>query len=245
MIFTKEECTLKKTLIAVVLTAAAIGVGYFAYRFSSNHVKLQPSDAQVSSAVQLPSSEASLASQQVVSSKAPVLASSAYSRIYTASSSATTTITKAQEPSVVKSEVKLDWKKYTLKPGKPKKLNGKTYNTYEIWDEDYLEGPNILVDPTDSKVYTWTSSDTNPIPAAKDKAFDKTPHTIVGTMKDGAMMSILLTTDDGNELTIRRLGVDTSGLKSLKIGDRIKVTYTGVIKGNDTSRAFITKLENA
>mgnify|MGYP007017324807 FL=1 len=245
MIFTKEECTLKKTLIAVVLTAAAIGVGYFAYRFSLNHAKLQLSDAQVSSAGQLSSSEASSVSR-AVSSKAPVLDSSAYSsRIHMASSSATAPTTKAQEPSVVKSEVKLDWKKYTLKPGKPKKLNGKTYSTYEIWDEDYLEGPNILVDPTDSKVYTWTSSDTNPIPAVKDKAFDKTPHTIVGTMKDGAMMSILLTTDDGNELTIRRLGVDTSGLKSLKIGDRIKVTYTGVIKGNDTSRAFITKLENA
>jgi phosphotransferase system IIA component len=64
-------------------------------------------------------------------------------------------------------------------------------------------------------------------------------------MTDGAMMSITLKTADGSELIIHRVGVDTSGLKSMKIGDRIKVTYTGVIKGNDTSRAFITKLENA
>lgn len=57
-------------------------------------------------------------------------------------------------------------------------------------------------------------------------------------------MSILLKTDDGSELTVRRLGVDTTGLKSMVIGAKIKVTYTGVIKGSNLTRAFVTKLEN-
>ncbi len=59
------------------------------------------------------------------------------------------------------------------------------------------------------------------------------------------MMSILLKLPDGNKITVRRLGIDTSKLKSMNIGDKIKVTYTGVLNGTDTSRMFVKKLENA
>jgi pectate lyase len=150
---------------------------------------------------------------------------------------------KQSETDKIQAAVPLDWKRYTLKASVPKVIQNKTYHTYDISDEDYIVGPKILIDPNSGNVYTWTSSDAAPVPAAEDKAFDKTEHTIVGTVEDGAMMNVVLKTDSGNELIVRRVGIDTSGLTSMKIGDRIRVTYSGVINGNDTSRAFITKLE--
>lgn len=145
-----------------------------------------------------------------------------------------------------RAQIKLDWDKYQLKPAAEKKtLGGKTYDTFEIWDEDYQQGLRILVDPDNGGVFTFGPSDTSPVPAAEDKAFDKTPRTVTGVMEDGAMMSILLKLPDGNKITVRRLGIDTSKLKSMNIGDKIKVTYTGVLNGTDTSRMFVKKLENA
>ena len=149
-----------------------------------------------------------------------------------------------QPADLAKAAVPLDWNRYRLKGLGLKTVKGKKYHEFEIWDEDYSVGPLLLVDPGSGKAYTWTPADSGPVPAAVDKAFDKTPHTVTGVMEDGAMMSILLKTDDGSKLTVRRLGVDTTGLRSMVIGTRIKVTYTGVIKGNDMSRAFVTKLEN-
>jgi len=130
---------------------------------------------------------------------------------------------------LVKTAVPLDWNKYHLKDFNLKTVNGKKYHEFEIWDEDYAVGPFLLVDPEDGRVYSWASSDSKLILAAEDKAFDKTPHTITGVIKDSAMMSILLKTDDGSELTVRRLGVNTTGLKSMVIGAKIKVTYTSSI----------------
>lgn len=149
-----------------------------------------------------------------------------------------------QPADLAKAAVPLDWNRYRLKDLSLKTVKGKKYHEFEIWDEDYSVGPLLLVDPGSGRVYTWTPADSGPVPAAEDKAFDKTPHTVTGVMEDGAMMSILLKTDDGSKLTVRRLGVDTTGLRSMVIGTRIKVTYTGVIKENDMSRAFVTKLEN-
>jgi hypothetical protein len=149
-----------------------------------------------------------------------------------------------QPEELVRNSVDLDWSRYRLKETGAKTVNGKSYLAFEIWDEDYNVGPLLLADPSDGAVYTWTSMDSAPIPASEDKAFDKTLHTIIGEMQDGAMMSITIRTDEGYQLVVRRLGVDTTGLKSMVVGDRIKVTYTGVIKGSDTTRAFIVKLEN-
>lgn len=143
----------------------------------------------------------------------------------------------------IQKAVPLDWKRYTLKPSAAKVVKNKTYRAYDIIDGDYLVGPKILVDSGSGAVYTWAASDAAPVPAAEDKAFDKTQHSLVGTVEDGAMMNVVLKTESGNELIVRRVGVDTSGLTSMKVGDKIRVTYTGVISGNDTSRAFITKLE--
>lgn len=143
----------------------------------------------------------------------------------------------------IKSSVKVDWKKYRLNKEDNKTVSGKTYLTYTMWKDDYQEGPLILVDQDTGKVYTWVSSDSSPVPAEEDKAFDKTVHTITVTITDGAMMSYVGKTSDGNQLTVPRYGVDLVNFDNIKIGNKIKVYYTGVIKGDDMSRAFITKLE--
>lgn len=226
---------MKKILISALVIVLAAGVGYFAYQYAKTPGGTASSSAAASSAgvsQQTASSAAAASSQSASAASSPAAASSAVSGA------------KQKDISSIQAAIDLDWKKYTLKASAAKVLKGKTYRTYAIWDDDYCVGPTLLVDPDDGKIYTWTTSDSAPVPAAEDKAFDKTPHTVTGTMEDGAMMSIVLKTDAGNELVVRRLGIDTTGLKSMKIGDKIKVTYTGVIKGNDTSRAFITKLEN-
>lgn len=192
----------------------------------------------VSSAAPLPAVSSAAGA---VSSQAPALL--AGNAVSSAAKSAANGA-KQSEVGKIQAAVNLDWHRYTLKAAAPKMLKKKTYDAYEICDEDYLVGPKILVDPVGGKIYTWTPSDTAPIPAADDKAFDRTVRTVIGTVEDGAMMNVILKTESGNELVVRRLGVDTTGLTSLKTGDRIRVTYTGVINGNDTSRAFITGLEN-
>lgn len=223
---------MKKILVCAIIIVIAAGGGYFAYRYA--HPELQQAPAVSSSAVSSASSAVSSSSVSV-----PMLRASAAS-----TSQASTKDAKHSAAGKIQTSVKLDWNKYTLKPAASKVIKNKTYETYDISDEEALVGPKILVDPSSGKVYTWTSTDTAPVPAATDKAFDKTVRTVTGTVESGAMMNVVLKTADGNELVVRRLGVDTSGLTSLKVGDKIKVTYTGVINGNDTTRAFITKLEN-
>lgn len=229
---------MKKFLLSAVLVVLVAGAGYLIYRYSGPQSQ-QASTSAVSSAQ--PSSQAE-------SSAAPVSSSEESSQVSSEaqqSSAAAASGPKQQSINSIKAAINLDWKKYTLKsPSQTKTIKNKTYDMFEIWDEDYQVGPKILVDPSSGKIYTWAASDTAPVPAAEDPAFDKTVRTVTGTMVDGAMMSIELKTPDGNELVVRRLGIDTSGLKSMKIGDKIKVTYTGIIKGSDTTRAFITKLEN-
>ena len=82
------------------------------------------------------------------------------------------------------------------------------------------------------------------IPAAEDPAFDKTEHTVTGVITDAAMMSIQIHTTDGDDLTVRRFGVELVNLDDgFKIGRNVKVTYTGVCKDGDSQRMFVTKIE--
>ncbi|MFU0831438.1 MAG: Lipoprotein [Oscillospiraceae bacterium] len=146
----------------------------------------------------------------------------------------------------IKSEIPLDWEKYTLKElaDNPVSTGGVTYRTYSTWDDDYMEGPLILYNPEDGQLYTYTYQDSAPILASQDPAFDKTEHTVTGVVKDAAMMSVQIHTTDGNDLTVRRLGVELVNLDDgFKIGKNVKVTYTGVYKGGDSQRMFVTKIE--
>ena len=155
-------------------------------------------------------------------------------------------VTDSQIAEKIKAEIPLDWKKYTLKEEteKPVSLNGITYRTYSAWDEDYTEGPLFLYSPKDGKVYTYTYQDKAPMLPSEDPAFGKTEKTVTGVVKDGAMMNIQIHTTDGSDLTIRRLGVTLVNLDNgFKIGQNVKVTYTGVYSGNNSQRMFVTKIE--
>lgn len=231
---------MKKHLLPAVLILAVAG---FCAVYFSQHPNLlstqRVSSAAVSSGAASSAMVKTVSAAPAVSSRAAVLA-----KAETTGADSKVAAPAQSEGDKVKAAIPLNWTKYSLKSSSPKTIKGKTYHTYDIRDDDYFVGPKILVDPSDGAIYTWTASDTAPLPASQDKAFDKTVHTITGVMEDGAMMNVMLKTDDGSEINVRRLGIDTTNLKSLKIGDRIRVTYTGVIKGSDTSRAFITKLEN-
>lgn len=227
---------MKKALVFTIVAVLAIACGSFAYRYANPVIQKSAAVTQADSSPDAAASEAAsalpAAKSKTVSSDGPALTENGAKKSW------------QSDEERIKAAIDLDWSRYTLKVSAPKLLKDKTYSTYDIWDEDYIVGPRILVDQSSRSIFTWAPSDAAPMPVEKDKAFDKTVHTVTGILKDGAMMSIVLTTDSGNQLTVRRLGIDTSKLTSLKIGDRIRVTYTGVITGNDTTRAFITKLEN-
>lgn len=219
---------MKKLLAAAIILVFCTAAGIFAYRYAN------PVNQKSSAAASQPESSAVISSSP---------ASSQSTQLETATSDKAELTVSEADTDRIKAAVNLDWNKYTLKASQAKVLKGKTYSTYDIWDEDYIVGPRILIDQSSKSIFTWAPNDTSPVPVAEDKAFDKTLHSITGTVKDGARMSVTLTTANG-DITVRRLGIDTSKLTSLKIGDRIKATYTGIINGNDTTRAFITKLEN-
>ena len=226
---------MKKLLATAIILVFCTAAGIFAYRYANPVNQKSTAASQPESSAVISSSAASSQTSAVSSAAEKILSNAAPSN----------KSGKAQtDTDRIKAAINLDWNKnkYILKPSQAKVLKGKTYSTFDIWDEDYIVGPRILVDQSSKNIFTWAPNDASPVPVAEDKAFDKTPHTITGTVKDGAMMSVMLTTADG-DITVRRLGIDTSKLTSLKIGDRIKVTYTGIINGNDTTRAFITQLE--
>jgi hypothetical protein len=225
----------RKILSAAIVLVFCTAAGIFAYRYA------HPSATQQNAVASQPESSAAISSSPASSQTSTTGAENETSALH----SATVSEESAMEPTDtdrIKASIDLDWNKYILKASQTKVLQGKTYSTFDIWEEDYIVGPRILIDQSSKNIYTWAPNDSSPVPAAEDKAFDKTPHSITGTVKDGAMMSVTLTTANG-DITVRRLGIDTTNLTSLKIGDRIKVTYTGIINGNDTTRAFITKLE--
>lgn len=227
---------MKKGILTVLVVAAAAVAGYLIFT--------QQNAAGPGGAA---SSSSSSAVSSVSASSAPSSAQEVSSAQEAPSSTAASEIPKEQAVTLVKQAISADWNKYAVKAAsqtEQKTIDGKKYQTYLMWDEDYQVGPVILVDPGSGKVYTWAPADTAPVPASEDKAFDKTEHTFTGTVTDAAMMSVVVKTDDGRQLTVRRYGIDTSKLKVLKIGTKVKVTYTGVISGSDTSRAFVTKLES-
>lgn len=225
---------MKKTgwiLLIVAVVAICGGVLLF-------HGKSQPGQ----------SSSSSDASSGVSSGASSALSSSA-SAPETSSSAApesVSSLTGKQITDKIKSEIPLDWKKYALKEqtDNPVKIGGVTYRTYTAWDQDYTEGPLILYNPKDGKLYTYTYKDKSPILAAKDPAFGTAEHTVTGVVKDTAMMSVEIHTTTGHDLTVRRLGVKLVNLDNgFKVGQNVKVTYTGVYQNDDSQRMFVKKIE--
>ena len=192
------------------------------------------------------SSSSSSSSEPVASSEISSVEPSSQELSSSKESEGVSSLTDGQITKKIQSEVPLNWKKYKLKEetGKSVKVGGVTYRTYSAWDEDYVEGPLLLYSPKDGKVYTYTAQDTAPILARDDPAFGKTEHTVTGVVKDSAMMSVEIHTTDGHDLTVRRLGVKLINLDNgFKAGQNVKVTYTGVYKGNNSQRMFVSKIE--
>lgn len=200
----------------------------------------QPQGPQsTSSAVSSSSSQTSLAS----SSSNAELPKSKTVPIATAASPAITTVQQAIDK--IQKAIPLDWKKYELKEKEAVTIRKIKYWKFELWDDSYFQTPFILVNPQDGSVYTWLLTDSAPVPAAEDKAFDKTPQTLTAVIFDFTMNSIALKTSDGYEFTVPKNMIDTSGLNGATYGDKVKITYTGVKKGNDFSRVFFQKIEKA
>lgn len=221
-----------KKLLWGLLAAAVVAVGVWALLNRNGSVPVSPSSSADS---QAESSSSSSAPSSAPSSSAP-----------SSPESQASGLTLQEIEKKIQAEIPLDWTKYRLQEEKsnPVSTGGKTYRTFSIWDEDYMEGPLVLIGPDDGKVYTYTREDAAPMLPKDDPAFDKTVRTVTGTVQDGAMMSIEILTPEGNRLTIRRLGVELANLDDgFKIGTKVKVTYTGAYQGDSTQRMFVQKIE--
>lgn len=219
-----------KKVLLLLLAAALVAVGLWA--ILTQKVPLSPSSSADSQAESSSSSSAPSSAPSSLSSSQESQASSA--------------LTPEEIEKKIQSKIPLDWTKYRLQEQKenPVTVGGKTYRTFAIWDEDYMEGPFVLIGPDDGEIYTYTREDAVPMPAEDDPAFDKTVRTVTGTVQDGAMMSIEILTPEGNHLVIRRLGVELANLDDgFKIGNKVKVTYTGTYQGDSTQRMFVKKIE--
>ena len=237
---TSNSGALKSTgnfLLLVIIIAVFFAAGFLAGRYSKPAANAEGSPQSMSSGASVNPDSANMISSAMPSSVAP-----ASSGISSAPGKGGKT---DQIVSKIKAAIPVDWNKYTLRQeANPVTVGKVTYLTYTMWDQDYQEGPQILVDPSTGKVYTYTSADKAPMPASTDPAFDKTVRTFTGTVKDGAMMSVLIKTPDGKLLTVRRLGVDLVNLDNgFTIGNKVQVSYTGVIQGNSMQRAFVKKIE--
>lgn len=222
----------KTTWVLIAVAVVAVVVGAYLLNGGSIPTGSQPS----SSGSSAPSSDSSSASSSGSSEPAPS----------SQQESSAAQLTDAQITEKIRAEIPLDWKKYALKEQKenPVSAGGKTYRTYAAWDEDYEEGPLILFNPDDGKLYTYANGDSAPVLAADDAAFDKTVRTVTGVVTDGAMMSIQIRTPEGNQLTVRRLGVELVNLDDgFKVGNQVKVTYTGTYQGDNSQRMFVQKIE--
>ena len=224
-------------LLLVIIIAVFFAAGFLAGRYTKPAENAGTAQQGVSS-----ETSANPNSENMISSAVPSSLSPASSGLSSAPGKGGKT---DQIVAKIKAAIPVDWNKYTLRQeANPVTIGKVTYLTYTMWDQDYQEGPQILVDPSTGKVYTYTSADKAPVPASTDPAFDKTVRTFTGTVKDGAMMSVLIKTSDGKLLTVRRLGVDLVNLDNgFSIGNKVQVSYTGVIQGNSMQRAFVKKIE--
>jgi hypothetical protein len=158
------------------------------------------------------------------------------------SSDAHVIVTEQQAVDKIQKTVSLDWNKYRLKNKGSVTIAKVAYWKFELWDDCYYQSPFILINPQTGSIYTWMQSDAAPVPASEDKAFDKTPQIFIAFIYDFSMNSISLKTSDGDEFTVPN-NIDTSGIHGAVCGDKVKITYTGIRKGNDMSRVFFVKIE--
>lgn len=236
----EKEYGMKSAIGWIVVMAIALIVFFVIGYFAGRSAKTTSNPAASSAAPSVSSEESS-----AVSSEANLKSSSQSQEKSASSQPAKGGKTEDKNIAKIQSAINMDWKKYDLRKVTPSTVIGKkTYATYSMWDQDYQEGPQILVDPDTGKVYTYTTADKAPVPAETDPAFDQTVRSVTGVVKDGAMMSVLIKTSDGKQLSIRRLGVNLINLDNgFTIGSTVKVYYTGVIQGNSMQRAFVTKIE--
>jgi len=97
-----------------------------------------------------------------------------------------------------------------------------------------------------TQTQTQTQSQANTQPQAQSETGDK--HEISGVIVDASMHALVLQSDAGETLdfTLGEDGVDISGLSDgIILGNGITLTYTGVIKGSDTSGAVVTAEKDA
>lgn len=228
-----------KKILAVLLVLAAAGAVFFA----AAHFAADGGEKEI------PAAASAAGGPSAVSSSVSSAASAASLPASSSAIANAASLSQQDAEAAVQTRIPMDWDIYSLKESQNKASAGGTLcRTFEIWRDDYRVGPQILLAP-DGSLYTRSyrdGGDTAPVPAAEDAAFGKEVHTVTGTLTEqSSMMSFFIRTADGTVLEIPKYGAGTDAVTdgSVAVGQRVRVSYTGVIRGDDMCRAFVTKAE--
>ena len=97
-------------------------------------------------------------------------------------------------------------------------------------DETGSDATDETDSATNTGVYTGTAD-----PAEEQ--------TITGTILDATMSTVIIQTEDGEELSFSIPDdADETEVDGMTVGDTLEITYTGTIDGTDTSGATVVKL---
>ena len=97
-------------------------------------------------------------------------------------------------------------------------------------DETGSDATDETDSATNTGVYTGTAD-----PAEEQ--------TITGTIVDATMSTVIIQTEDGEELSFSIPDdADETEVDGMTVGDTLEITYTGTIDGTDTSGATVVKL---
>lgn len=93
---------------------------------------------------------------------------------------------------------------------------------------------------SDASDETGSATNTGVYTGTADPAEEQT---ITGTIVDATMSTVIIQTEDGEELSFSIPDdADETEVDGMTVGDTLEITYTGTIDGTDTSGATVVKL---
>lgn len=118
---------------------------------------------------------------------------------------------------------------------------GETFS-FSTMDADMSAVDGLLIGSAVKVYYVGEIDGTNTADATVLKVTMSGEKSIIGTVTDATMNTLILQLDNGELIQFSTEDADKSGLHKLLIGDRITVVYTGFIYGTSTENVMVVRL---
>lgn len=114
--------------------------------------------------------------------------------------------------------------------------------SFSTMDADMSAADGLVIGNTVKVYYAGEIDGSNTADVTVLKVTMRGEKSIVGTVADATMNTIVLQLDNGELLQFGTEDADKSGLQELLIGDRITIVYTGIIYGTSTEDVMVIRL---